>query len=729
MTRSPLSTVLAAVVAVATVPTFAMAAPASAAPGDENADPLSVTIESMTPSVVPRRGRLSLSGVVTNDSEETWTDLQVYLLASPTPLTTPEELDAAVASDPATEVAPRLTSEGLFQEVGDLQPGESARYTVSVPRRDLGISGEAGVYWTGVHVLGAVDGVREDGADGRARTFVPLLERRAPVTDVGLVVPFRDQVRRAADGRLLGLERWQRSLADGRLRSLLDLVAATDAPLSWVLDPAVLDAASTVARDNPPLATGDDGSGPDAQDQEADDEPTGTTDPAPEDPDDVEDETVVGASEEAQAAAAWLEELVAESASANVLALPYGDLDVAAAATSRLGRVLVRAQELSDSVAAVAGIVSAPVVAPPRGLLPARALGGVDPQVPVVLEDRAFPDAEGPVLERPDGTRVLLTDHDVADGGPGPDPRLAPVAFRQRILAEAAVRFLAGARDPLLVVVPEGFDPGGPLGAQAFFDGLDVPWLRQVTLSQVLVGAPSDEQRGRPFYPPRARERQVPFANLLATAELVQTGRVFADLLTRNDSVADELAGIAMLGSSHPARSRPRAARERVTNTSARVRRTMQLVDVDGPPFVMMSSETGPIAVTLVNNLDEPVTVQLQVRTPRDDLRVNVPGPVTLAPGQRAPVRMRAESTAIGVHEVTLVATTTDGDPIGSQVQFNVRTSNVGFVIWLVMGLGGAVLLVAIVWRIVRRIRDRRTPESSEQAVEDEPTEVEANTP
>jgi hypothetical protein len=563
------------------------------------------------------------------------------------------------------------------------------------------------------------------------------VDRGSPTTDVGLVVSLRDRVRRAADGRLLGLERWQRSLSEGRLRRLLDLVAATDAPLTWVLDPAILDAAGSVARDNPPLATGDDGTGPPEDDPSAEgaaspDPSAEATDPAPEDPDAVDDETVVEASDEAKAAAAWLEELVTESASASVMSLPYGDLDVAAAATGRLSRVLARAHELSAATTEEAGVVSSPVIAPPVGLLPGAAIGAVDPEVPVVLDDRAFPDAERPVLERRDGSRVLLLEDGVATGGPGPDPRLDPVALRQRILAEAAVRSLDGAGDPLLVPVPEGFDPGEPVTATAFFDGLDVPWVRQVSLSQVLVGADTAESQGRPYYPPRARRRQVPFANLLSTAELLQTGRVYAHLLTRNDSVADDLAETAMLGSSYRARTRPGPARERVRNTTARVRRTMRLVDIDGPPFVMMSSETGPIAVTVVNNLDEPVTVQLEARTQRGDLSITVPDPVTLAPGQRAPVRMRAESTAIGVHEVTLLASTSEGEPIGSQVQFNVRTSNVGFVIWLVMGVGGGLLLVAIVWRIVRRVRSRRagrpvpTPdeESDEISEIDEPSEA-----
>lgn len=724
VTRSPLSTVLAAVVVAASGPVLAAAPPAAAAPGDATADPLTVTIESMTPSVVPRDGRLTLSGVVTNDSEDTWTDLQVYLLAAPTPMTTREELAAATTSEPATEVAPRLTSAGLFQEVGDLEPGESARYTVSVRRRDLGISGEPGVYWTGVHVLGAVDGVRVDGADGRARTFVPLLGRRARPADMGLVVPFRDQVRRAADGRLLGLERWQRSLREGRLRGLLDLAAASDAPLSWVLDPAVLDAAASVAGDNPPLSIGDDGTGPPAD--EASEDPSDSAEPTPEDPDETEDEPEE-VSPEAKAAAAWLGELVAESNSANVLSLPYGDLDVAAVASSRLHGMLARAADLSAATTTAAGITTTPVMAPPGGLVPRRALAGVGAGVPVVLEDRAVPDAPGQVLERPDGTRILLLDDAVTSGGPGPDPRLAPVAFRQRILAEATVRSLEGTDEPLLVPVPGDFDPGGPAGAQAFFEGLDVPWLRQVTLSQVLVGAPAATLDRPPFYPDRARRRQVPFGNLLATAKLLRAGKVFAGLLTSNDTVADELAEAAMLGSSYHAGPRPGPARQRVRNTTARVRRTMQLVDLDGPPFVMMSSETGPIAVTVVNNLDEPVTVRLQARTPRDDLRIVVPGPVTLAPGQRAPVRMRAESTAIGVHEVTLLATTEDGDPIGSQVQFNVRTSNVGLVVWLVMGAGGGLLLVAIAWRIARRVRDRRTPEDARPATDGELAEAEAD--
>jgi hypothetical protein len=139
----------------------------------------------------------------------------------------------------------------------------------------------------------------------------------------------------------------------------------------------------------------------------------------------------------------------------------------------------------------------------------------------------------------------------------------------------------------------------------------------------------------------------------------------------------------------------------------------MARVEVEGPPFVMMYGGTGPLAVTVVNNLDEPVTVGLEAQTPGDELTIRTPAPLTLGPGQRSPVRMRAESSSIGVHPVTIRVTTVSGEPLGSRAEFNVRTSNVGNVIWVIMGIGGAVLALAIVVRLVRRVRRRHDPSTT----------------
>jgi hypothetical protein len=638
-------------------------------------------------------------------------------MTSQAPIVTDADLSAAADSDAAAEVGSRLTRDGLFTEIGDLAPGESTTYTVSVPRKYLEITGEPGAYWVGVHVLGAVDGIRDGVADGRARTFMPLMSDRGPSTEVAVVVPMRDRVRRSADGRLLGLKRWQTMLGpEGRLARLTQFAAESEKPLTWLVDPAVLDAAASVAGENPPLDTGDDGTGPDeGEPGGGKDQESGSPSPSPSAGSDGG--ATSGDGEEpgpqAQAAAAWLASFVQASSRSAVLALPYGDVDVAAVTANRLGRILRKAEALSQGTLDGLGVDSSAVVAPPSGLLPARALAAQDPATPVVLSDRALPGTDGPLLTRPDGTEVVLLDSASGSGGPGPNDRTDPLALRQRILAEAAVHAMSPDRDrPLVVSTPPYWALGGAWQGSDFFDGLDVPWLTQVDLNTVL-SRDGQQSTDPPAYPARERRRQVPFANQLATQELVDTGDVYADLLTRNDSVRDQLAKAAMLASSYAARSAPAAALERARNTTLRIRRTMQLVDIDGPGFVMMSSQTGPISVTVVNNLDEPVTVRLQAISSRDDLRISAPDPIALGPGQRAPVRMRAESTAIGVHEVTLVATTEDGRRLGSEVQFSVRSSNVGLVIWVVMGTAGALLMVMIGFRILRRVRAHRAQEGT----------------
>ncbi len=86
----------------------------------------------------------------------TWTDLQAYLFTSDEPdhhrarssrrgRHRPRRPRSGSGSPPRACSTRSATS----------QPGETTAYRVSVPRRDLGITGEPGVYWIGVHVLGA----------------------------------------------------------------------------------------------------------------------------------------------------------------------------------------------------------------------------------------------------------------------------------------------------------------------------------------------------------------------------------------------------------------------------------------------------------------------------------------------------------------------------------------------------------------------------------------------
>ena len=163
-----------------------------------------------------------------------------------------------------------------------------------------------------------------------------------------------------------------------------------------------------------------------------------------------------------------------------------------------------------------------------------------------------------------------------------------------------------------------------------------------------------------------------------------------------------------MLASSQNVRDDAAGAVRQVDSTTDYLRAQMQEVRIEGPRFVMMSSEQGPIQITLVNGLDQPVRVGIAAQTRSSGLRIAKVDPVTLGPGKRTAIRLKATSNDIGVHAVTLVATDTEGNPIGSLTQLSVRTSRVSTVIWVIMAAGAVLLFLAIAVRLFRRVRRRR---------------------
>jgi len=71
-------------------------------------------------------------------------------------------------------------------------------------------------------------------------------------------------------------------------------------------------------------------------------------------------------------------------------------------------------------------------------------------------------------------------------------------------------------------------------------------------------------------------------------------------------------------------------------------------------------------------------------------------------------MRIHAAASDIGIHLVTLQPVSGDGSPVGEVSTLSIRSSKVGLILWVVMGVGGAVLLVMVVLRIRQRIRQRR---------------------
>lgn len=699
---APALALVAAVLPMAVVAGGTAPAAADSSAEDSGTTPLSVHIDSLNRSTLPRHGRLVVRGTVTNDSDEIWQDINVHPLTSAEPITSRAALATAAESDPTTFIGERLYAPHTFEPIGDLSPGQTARFHLSLPASALNISGAPGVYWFGIHALGADAAGRDNYADGRARTFLPLLpRRRVPTTQTAVVLPLRVQVRRDPTGALLDTSTWTTDLGPGGLleRELRFAESAQGQPLTWLVDPAVLQAVDDLAHGNPPLAFGEPADQAEPSASPASPSSSETASPESADPDSqtpIKDQT----------AADWLTRLETSLTGQTVLGLPYADTDVAAVA-SRRPALLHQARALADTTFREFGITDSPVVAPLDGVLNRAGLRRIPPDDTVMVSDL------GQDLHRSEwltanGHQLLFTDARAESGGPGPTPPYDALALRQRIVAASALRALHHDRGPMVVVLPSGWDPGSSWRKADFFTGLGgLPWLR---LTSVTPDGNAPTYPDRLPYPKSAVHRRIHEPTMTASRRLVTTGQTMASVLATDNDLSQRVTGAALAGVSYHARDAQRVARQQLSELDQALHATLAKISVAGTDFVTLSGGSGSLTVSLVNGLQVPVTVGLAARSDSPDVRIDTPKPVQVAAGQRTTVRLGANASAVGVHQITLTPVSETGQRIGTPLVFSLRTSDVGRWIWVVLGGGGALLAFAIVRRVVRRVRDSRRP-------------------
>lgn len=663
------------------------------------ASPLTVRLVRLAPASIPTQGRIVLAGTVRNDSVETWTAVNVHPFISRTPLRTREELAAAAGSDPETEVGTRLIDPGQFTAIGDLEPGQTQQFRISLPVKDLlgtVITGESGVYWIGVHALGQNSTGRDTLADGRARTFIPLV-RGSRTTSVALVVPVREPVRRDREGRVLGTAGWSDSLAPtGRLGRLGGFVtSAGTRPLSLLIDPAVLDAVTDLKNENPALSFGE------VKEQDPGDDPSSTPGQ------DVSRSSDRLDPADRANADMWLTAVTGAARSHSVLGLGYGDPD-ASSLTRRRPTMFELASKLAAETFADQEIPAVPTVAPPDGWLDDDALVRLPQDSMVLVSDHGAPRSRTQ-WRTTDDQDLIFSDSAAATGGPGPTEPLEALALRQRILADAALRIRDSSAGPLVVTLPSAWDPGTGWQLADFFNELDQTWidLENVTGSTDASTPTFDAVLG---YPTARRREEIDSSSVASARGLVQTTTVLAKLLRTENDVAHDLAGIALNAVSYHARADQIAARADVVETTTRMRAALGKVEVIGTDFVTLSGGSGTLAVTLVNGLEQPITVSIEPLRSTGGVSIEQSEPLEMAPGQRTVLRLKAVADAktIGVTQVDLTPTTADGTPFGSPLSLSIRTSQVGNLIWGVLGAGALLLVVMIGLRIRRGLREHR---------------------
>ncbi len=718
--RAALAGLLTLGFACAGVPAPSVAAPA------EDPDPLVVHLDSISP-VLPRSGDVEIAGTVTNVSDDTFTRINLHAFASQTPILDPSTLRASATTDPAQFVGMRVTLPGTFATVDELAPGESATFSDTVPVELLQTSGQQGVYWIGIHALGDSSVPRDDVADGRARTFIPQRPTAGRVQEASVILPIRNRVWYDAEGKIGGLDRWARRLAEGgSLDGVLDMAdSAGGAPYSWLVDPAVLIALRRLEIGNPVRTLAPDPAVP-GQEPTPTEAPTDGETPEPEttitppvtdtgsEPTEQEQVLATEASE-------WLQRFRALVGGTPVLTLPFGDLDVSAAVRNDPTRFDV-AVARSAEVMGVLGLPSQPAVAPVGDVLSPEALTATPPGTIVLLGDNAFaspPSTPGSVV-RVLGHEVVVTSTGAEAGGPGPTDAHDPLALRQRLLSEAALRLTNGDTAPLVVTLPtvwRGED------AESFFTDLEQSWLDLVPVSEVAAGAAVDLPDSSIVYSDTDRQAELDAAHFAAATRANEDATLLEQVLALQTTIEDQVRDETLVTLSEQHRERPRPSLVAANRVEQRLEDDLGRIKIEAPTAVTLSSDSGKLGATLVNGLDQPVEVRVEASTD-GQLTLKGDGTRTLGPFARSVLRYEASTTQGGVHNVRLTVTSLDGVPLGSSDELPIRAARVSALIWIAMALGALVLFGMIGYRLPGQIRQRRAElaELHEPSDQDEAT-------
>ncbi len=721
---------------------------ASAAPGDQptagpsagpSTGPVQVDVTTFEPRTVTPDSTITVVGTLTNDGDDTITDVTVRLQRGAR-LTSRQELadDAASPSSGDAAQAPFLPQDGV------LEPGDSLPLTYRATAADLGIV-QDGVYPVLVNVNGTRSGLVE--RVGELATYLIALSP-GPRTTVAWLWPLTERPHRDADGRFVDDDLAAEISAGGRLDRALDVLedlpgGGGTVPVTLAVDPALVEEVTAMAAGY----TVDGGTG------------DGVT-----------------------AAADWLERLQALAGVHPVVALPYADVDADALQTAGLPAVVTRslpgtaegtaAQPVDDEGAPVAGPSAAPstsdgddgagtgagarILADALDVAPRTDLawpaggavgtdtvatlvaGGVDE---LVLGEGAYTDPAAAVgrTGRAAAARVPVTTAAgalttlVADGALGDVVAAADTTVggarvaEQRYLAELGVlTSQLAAVDPAVaqtvLVAPPREVQADPSWATAMMaDTASEPWLAAASLDDLAQGPAADA--GALVVP--AGDAQLSGAGLATVAAAVA---VRDDVAAAVDDAGAVLAGYdaAIARASSVARRGDPAGFEAATTdllqTLTGLRDRVGLVAPADGTYSLASSDA-PLVLTVRNDLPFAVTVSLDLRTRRGVGFDADPVPAQrLEPDSLTVVQVPTSIRQSGTFTVVARLATPAGGQLGTEVELRVSSTAYG-PITLAITLGAAALLGLLFLRrlvlfVLRRRRggptraedDLRTP-------------------
>lgn len=619
-----------------------------------------VTLTDVAPQVLTPGADLRLTMTLRNTGTLAATPRVVVHLAG-TRFISRTSLDDWRAAGPEDPVGPAV----LTVDLPALAPGAETTATLVVPASATGLTAaeDWGARDLAVEVLDGPSGV----ALGMARTFtVWYPEEVTTPTAVTVAVPvtgpatnpYRRQATVAAYADL--------TAPGGRLTALLDATEAT--PVTWVVDPSVLQEART-----------------------------------------------------SEAGAAWADRVAAAAADREVLLLPWGDTDLTALARAGDTALTAAAIERSEAAGLPWTFRIAWPAEPQPGLTMAAAAvtAGADAVVvaPGRLEPPAVltytPSGRTTVVAAGREVSVLVPDARLSEAlttgafGSSVAADVTPALAAQDLLAELAVvnRERPGTARHLLATVPRDWAAQPAVAAAQLAALAQAPWVDLAGVDELLRTPDPGVDRGTLPVAPT-------IAGILEAEELAATRTAMAErdtlalMLANPDAVAGDPETELLALASQAWRADP-ATRSRVMATAAAsVNRLRNGVRVDQSSTVNLISQSGEMPVRVVNTLTQDVTVVVGLEPAEARLVADATVTVTVPARDTAVVQIPVHAVGSGDVTARVTLTTEQGHLVDADTVFTVRVraewENIGTAI--LAGLLAIGLAVSIV-RTARRGR------------------------
>ena len=578
---------------------------------------------------------------------------------------------AFVSRSAITEAAadPPLTTSisGAEDDLQKVRRDDLESFSIAVPADELPF------YSSGVFPLRIV---AVDGSTGlelsATATFLPWAPDGVGVSPSRLLMfwPLVGIPARDSTGEIVNDSVGSMIAPNGRLSTLVR--SGENAPATWVVDPALLDDAAAL---NQPGA-----------DQ-------------------------------------WLSAFASAASTRDVVALPYGDPDVAAVATAGRPGFLRRGQFKG------ARVYERLTGATARSDLSWPADGAGDEQViaasgragdSLVLLAEQNAQLVSPLLYTPSGriawenpqVDVLLADAPASALVASPADTVTDVLLaRQRFLAETLLHALELPSEPRLLVIapPRRWDPSEQWADELVTAIRRAPWLNPVSLDEAVKPSAPTVSRAAPSIPPDSTERQLPATMVLAADRALTENRRLGAILTKPGQLSKPIEDSLFTSVSTAWRADPLAAvasqgatLDRLSSLRGRVR----IVSQGGT----LGDDSGSFPVTLRNQLDQAVVVRLGV-TSTDPLRLRVEVPderIKIAPGRSVSAEVALDAATSGRLSFDAQLLTPRGVAYDDPVAVTVDVRGFGQITFVVFGAAVALLMMAAGIRIFRRVRTAR---------------------